>query len=263
MKPLSCACCFLLLVIALPIRTQAGPACLPQDSVPEMADNPTHGWLTHESRDVMKAHFEKIAGNATKRWDGDTLIMSCAVGGPPAYDMTAVTVEGGKGGGMADMYTKTYFSNLAKNSGHTQQEADVLSNKYALLHGSRFREVTSGQGGKIGEDSAILKRHEKKLGIQPLAPPASATEDKKQRVAELKMKIDAAKKRGDMNEVKRLAGEAQLISAPVAAESVALTRQSDQQTWALLESAFPELVEAAFATRISGFRCPCLQCTLP
>jgi hypothetical protein len=66
-----------------------------------------------------------------------------------------------------------------------------------------------------------------------------------------------------MNEVIRLAGEAQQMSAPMAAESAAITKQTDQQAWALQESAFPELVQAAFRTRISGFRCPCLQCDMP
>ena len=256
-------CCFLLVVVALPVPAQAGPACLPQDSVPEIADNPSHGWLTHEGKDVVKAHFEKIAGNANRHWDGDTLIMACAVGGPPAYDMTAVTVEGGSGGEMADKYSRTYFSNLARNTGHTQQEADVLYNKYAQLHGTYYKQVPDGQGRKVNESDAILKRHEKKLGIQPPAAPASASGDKKQRAAELKKKIDAAKKRGDMNEVMRLAGEAQQMSAPMAAESAAITKQTDQQAWALYESAFPELVQAAFRTRISGFRCPCLQCDMP
>lgn len=256
-------CCFLLVVASLPAHAQSDPACLSQDSVPEMADNPSHGWLSREAPEAVKARFEKRADNDKRHWDGDTLVISCAVGGPPAYDMPAVRVEGMGAGVSTATGDKAYYSDLARRTGHTQQEADVLYNKYAQLHGAYFRTVPDGRGSQASEETVILKRHEKQLGIEPPAAPSGPSGDSKQRGAELKKKMEAAKKRGDMNEMMRLAGEAQQLSAPAAAGAAAVMKKTDQQTWSLLESSFPELIQAAYRTRITRLTCPCLQCEWP
>ena len=49
----------LALFLTLNAYAQSDPPCLPQASVPEMADNPQHGWLSKEGVDAVKAHFEK------------------------------------------------------------------------------------------------------------------------------------------------------------------------------------------------------------
>lgn len=89
------------------------------------------------------------------------------------------------------------------------------------------------------------------------------TADAKQRGAELKVKLQAAQKRGDSKEMMRLMAEAQKLAAPSAADASAANAKNDKQLWALLESAFPDLEKAAYRTRITRLSCPCLQCQWP
>lgn len=252
----------LLLVLPLAVSAQSDPPCLPLDSVP-VTPGTSGIWLTHEGGDAVKAHFWKLAGNARKRWDGASLIIACEIGGPPARDMTAVVVESGGANELTAKFTREYIANLAKNTGHSPQEADVLYNKYAQLSGARYRQVPDDKGGLTNESALIFKRHEKQLGIGAPAAPAQPPGDAKQRAAALKQKMKAAKKRGDMAEMMRLAAEAQDMSAPMAAQTMAVTKQTDQQVWALLQSASSDLAQAAFRTQISGVPGPCLRCTVP
>jgi hypothetical protein len=61
----------------------------------------------------------------------------------------------------------------------------------------------------------------------------------------------------------RLASEAQLLASPTMARAEAVQKRTDAQAWALLESAFPELMDASYATRITVGGCPCLRCRMP
>ena len=78
----------------------------------------------------------------------------------------------------------------------------------------------------------------------------------------VKKKIEAAKKRGDMNELMRLAQEGQKMAAPEIAQAEKFQEKTDQQSWTLLESAYPELAEASYSTRVTFFNCPCLRCRM-
>jgi hypothetical protein len=53
--------------------------------------------------------------------------------------------------------------------------------------------------GLSGEDAVILKRHEKKMGIDP----ATIEANLERQAAAFQKKVEAAQKRGDMNEMMR------------------------------------------------------------
>lgn len=252
-----------MLAAALPACAGEEAACLSKDSVPEIADNAAHGWLSREEPAAVKARFTKLTRDLKKRWDGDTLVVSCAVGGGKPYEMSAATVEGGGSGVSAITGGKNYISDLAGRTGHTQAEAEALQSKYARLQGAYFRQVPNGTGSQANEDAVIIKRHEQKLGIGAAAAPAGVNADAKQRGAELKARMQAAQKRGDSKEMMRLMAEARKLAAPSAAGASAANAKSDKQLWSLLESAFPDLDKAAYRTRVTRLSCPCLQCQWP
>jgi hypothetical protein len=255
----------LLLLPALQVRAE-DPPCLPPGSVPELASNPSHGWLSKSGPAEVKRHLETIAGKKPgdgTLWEGDTLKMSCAIQGP-AYQMTAATVTGGGPGPSAVTSGATDFQALAQRSGHTPQEADVLARRYQGLAGRYFRSVPDGQGGQVNEETLIVRRHEKALGITPpTASDMGDAGDLKARAQVIKQKIADAKKRGDTAEMMRLASEAQQLASPAMARAEAVQKRTDAQAWALLESALPELMDASYATRITVGGCPCLRCRMP
>ncbi len=226
-------------------------ACLAPAGVLESADSPLHSWLSHEAPDTVKARFEKLAADSKKHWNADTFVISCKVGGQPAHDTPAVTVKGSNRRDTTIVGNKAYFSDLATRAGRTQQEADVLFNKYAQIQGTFFRQVPNGKGGYRDELTVILNRHEKKLGIAPPVPLTGASG------AERGKMIEEAKKRGDRIELMRIAAESMQGAEPT------ISQRTDQQTWSLLESAYPDLAEAAYQTRITQLPCPCLKCEWP
>ncbi len=239
------------------------PCLNPNNSVPATVAQFKNEWLTKDGVDVVQGHFWKVSGNSKKHWEKDaegrdTLAIYCSIQGGGG-DMNAVMVEG-KGRGVKEAEGgKFYFSNLASRTGHTQQEADVLYQKYSRL--GYFRSVSDPdhEGQEISEDRLINRRIEKQLGlgVQPISKKSEGSEQDK---AELKRKITEAKKRGDMNALMRLAQEGQKMAAPDTARANDFGRRTDKQAWTLLESAYPELAEVTYTTRVTFQSCPCLQC---
>ncbi|MHB8874878.1 MAG: hypothetical protein ACYC8T_14410 [Myxococcaceae bacterium] len=245
--------------IASPAQAGERPSCFAGEAVPEMPDKP-HNWLSKDSAADIRKHFEKLTGS--NRWEKGTLIMPCAVQGE-AHDRPAVTVEGAgedppPPGGLLPTFTV-----LAQNSGHTLKEAEALAKKYEQLRGSFYRYVPDERGQYVSESQLIHERHKKRLGIvepELTKVPADDRAAKKERAKALKVKIKAAKERGDIEEMMRLAGEAQNMSAPGVAMAKEVTATANKQGWALMESVYPDLMSARYRTRVVLGQCPCLTC---
>ncbi len=259
-------CCLVLL--ALPLSTSAGedPPCLnPGSTVMVQAGDVTKGWLTREGADAVKARLLQVATGEKKRWDGGTLVINCAIGGGTAYEMSAATVTGSSGddNAPATKQLKDYISGLAARSGHTQKEADDLYAGYAKLSGF-YRNVPDPEqeGGWIGEDALIQRRLTKQFGDPRPAMAAPDAGNAQQRAAEFKAKILAAQKKGDTQELMRLAQEAQkLPGQDMAAKGSQITRSTDEQAWAIMVAAYPELAKACWPTRVTMLAGACLPCS--
>jgi hypothetical protein len=256
---------FPLFLFALVGAGAEDPPCLnPNNSVPATVAQYKNEWLTKDGADVVKGHFWKVSGNSRKHWEKDaegrdTLVIYCSIQGGGG-DMNAVMVSG-KGPGVKEAEGgKSYFSNLASRSGHSQQEADVLYQKYSRL--GYFRSVTDPdhEGQEVDESTLIVRRIEKRLGLGAQPTISKKSEGSEQARADLKRKIKEAKMRGDMNELMRLAQEGQKMAAPEISQATQISKRTDEQTWTLYESAYPELVEVTYATRVAFLNCPCLQC---
>jgi hypothetical protein len=254
-----------LLSSALPSVAAASsePACLPADVVPVSDEDTSREWLSRSAPDEIRAYVVKVVRAA--RWEGDTLSYTCSMEGQP-YRESGLTVSGAGAG--IEATRQVLFSRLAAASGHTSEEGEELKRKFAVVVTSFFRRVRDEKGRELGEDQLILRRHEQKLGIvrpteADLGVDAKTKQDQKARGAELKEKIKAAKARGDMAEVMRLAGEAQSMSAPMAEKAQKVQERTDRQTWDLLQSAYPDLARAAFKTRIAFGQISCLPCRPP
>jgi hypothetical protein len=255
-----------LLSTALPSVVAAGssqPACLPADVVPTHGDS-TRDWLSRSSASEIRAHLGKAASGG--RWKGNELIVACIIEGTPQPEV-GLEVEDA-GGGVEKVPRTMPFSRLATASGHTSAEGEDLARRYASLGAAFYRYVRDEKGQELQEDALILRQHEKKLGITgpteaDLGLDGTSKKDQKARAAELREKIKAAKARGDMAEVMRLAGEAQAQSAPLAEKAVKVQERTDRQTWDLLQSAHADLARAAFRTRISFTSSGCLPCRPP
>jgi hypothetical protein len=253
-----------LLSSALPSVASASnePACLPADVVP-VSDEYAQAWLSRSAPDEIRAHLAKLAPGA--RWEGETLSYTCMMEGQP-YRERGLTVSGAGAG--VEATRQVFYSRLAAASGHTSEEGEELARKYAALGAAYFRRVRDEKGRELDEDQLILRRHEQKLGIvrpteADLGVDGKTKQDQKARAAELKEKIKAAKARGDMAEVMRLAGEAQSMSAPMAEKAQKVQERTDRQTWDLFQSAYPDLAKAAFKTRIAFGQISCLPCRPP
>lgn len=234
------------------------PSCFGNDAVNDSPENYPPTYLSKSSADDVKRHFAKVAGKGT--WKGNTYVMPCGVQGPE-IEMSAASVDTGGAGAQTDAWNKQFFLDLAGKTGHTRQEADVLGGKYAKLAGAFFRHVPDGNGGTVTEETLILRRHEKKVGIaETEASAEGVSEDLEKRARALEAKLMAAQKRGDTAEMMRLAAEAQSLSTGANEKATKLVRKTDRQTWQLLESAYPELAEAAYRTRITILSCPCIRC---
>jgi hypothetical protein len=238
-------------------------ACLPSDVVQARSDS-TSEWLSRSPAGEIRAHLGKVAPGG--RWKGKELIFPCIIQGVPAPEAGLMVEDAG--GGIPKVPRATSFSRLATASGHTSAEGEELARRYAPLSAAFYRTVRDEKGQEIQEDQLILRQHEKKLGIT--APTEadfgldeSSKKDQKARAAELREKVKAAKARGDMAEVMRLAGEAQAQSAPLTEKAVKAQERTDRQTWDLLQSAHPDLARAAFRTRITFQPHSCAPCRPP
>ena len=253
-----CAIIFLAVLCSGATALAGAPSCFGNDAVNDSPENFPPTYLSKSGADDVKRHFAKVAGKGT--WNGNTYVMPCGVQGPE-IEMSAASVETGGAGAQTDAWNKQFFADLAKKTGHTKQEADVLGGKYAKLAGALYRHVPDGNGGAVTEDTLILKRHQKEFGIvETEAGAKDASEDLEKRAKALKAKLMAAQQRGDTAEMMRLAAEAQSMSTGASEKATKRMRKTDHQTWQLLESAYPELAEAAYRTQIKILSCPCIRC---
>src|SRR5512134_365837 len=253
-----CAISFLAILCCGATALAGAPSCFGNDAVNDSPENFPPAYLSKSGADDVKRHVAKVAGKGT--WNGTTYVMPCGVQGPE-IEMSAASVETGGAGAQTDAWNKQFFVDLAKRTGHTKQEADVLGGKYAKLAGAFYRHVPDGNGGTVTEETLILKRHQKKVGIaETEASAEGVSEDLEKRAKALEAKLMAAQKRGDAAEMMRLAAEAQSLSTGANEKATKVMRKTDQQTWQLLESAYSELAEAAYRTRIKIHPCPCIRC---
>ncbi len=255
-----CLYSLLFVMVWFPVSAWSDPLCVPQASAPELPDNPSHGWLTRMGIDEAKAHIQQFASGES-RWEGDALIVRCKMQGSGPTDMTVAHVDSAGPSLPGVGLDKQYFSNLAQRTGHTPQEADGLYNKYAGLQGAYFRQVPNGQGGFMNEGQAIFDRHKGQAPSAPAVPSAGERQSKEKQAKALEEKIKAAQARGDMQEMMRLAAEAQQINAPMMAQANRITQNADDEQWRMLEEAYGELVQAAYRTRVRpGLGAFCLRC---
>ena len=254
-------CCLLLLGVSLPV--QANQDCRTMGATVQENEYQHLTYITREDPNAVKKCLEKELGG--KRWEkkdgADTLIAFCpSRKGSP--DMKVAEVQLAvqqrqeslkflasmqpKGGYNGDSY-----SFLAAQTGRTKQDADVLREKYAKL--GYFRYIKTADGRQVSEAELIGERHKKRLGITDSgsAPSADKADKKKQR-AELKEKIKEAKKRGDMAEMMRLASEGQQFAGKE-------SEKAYEQSWQLMESQYPELLQASYPVRFTYMPGLCIQ----
>ncbi len=255
-----CLYCLLCLTAWLPVCGWADPLCVPQGSVPELPDNPSHGWLTRQDADQTRAYLQQFAAGES-RWEGGALIVRCEIEGSESNDMTVAHVESAGPPMPGVGFDKKYFTDLAQRTGHTDQEADVLYNKYTRLQGVYFRQVPDGQGGFMSEGQAIFDRHKAQAPSAPAPPSAGERQSKEMQAKALKEKIKAAQARGDMQEMMRLAAEAQQLNAPMMAQAERINQGAADEQWRMLENAYGELAQAAYRVRVTPAFSACLQCS--
>jgi hypothetical protein len=268
--------CSALLLLAVAAQTAraaedgASPSCVPEASVRENPGFRNDTWLSRERGDTVRMHLAKVMGSSD--WRGQDLYGSCEQvstpcmvarleSGPTANPTFPTPKQNREYAGLQ----KEYFQDLARASGHTKQEADVLGGRYASLAGAYFRQVPKPGGGWESEDVAITRRHRERLGIQgPVPGEARPPPGDTAETARLKARIAEAKKRGDVAEMMRLLGEAQK-AASGASKAAGPTPGYQQQTWLLFESSYTDLLTAAYWSRIyvSGMCICASRCRLP
>lgn len=256
-------CLYSLLCLAawLPICGWADPLCVPRGSVPELPDNPSHGWLTRQDADQTRAYLQQFA-TGKSRWEGEALIVRCEMQGSEPTDMTVAHVKSAGETIPEIAFKKEYFTDLAQRTGHTPQEADVLFTKYAGLQGAYFKQIPDGSGGFISEGQAIFDRHKGQAPAAPTAPSASERQSKAVQAEVLKEKVKAAQTRGDMQEMMRLVAEAQQLNAPMMAQAERVNQGAADEQWRMLENAYGELAQAAYRTRVTpALATACLPCS--
>ncbi len=237
-----------------------GPPCLPPGAVQLNPESPQDGWLSKNGAADLRQHIGKVAGGG--QWDGSTLYLMCAIQGP-ALRMKAVEVSAA-GRGVPAAGDRRSLSRLAQRTGHTPQQADVLAGKYERLAGAFFRQVPDGQGGLVGEDELILRKHKLRAGVDDEAEaPDGDAEMSEAQASALEAKIEAAQRRGDMAELMRLATQARAGAEPATARANQASAKIERGTWQALDSAWPELAQAAYRSAVSFGNNPCLRCTLP
>jgi len=268
----SCCAFFILFFIAGTPAHAEKQNCLPMGSVKESPYN-NDDFLSRESAENIKAILMKMSSyGLKKRLDGDSIIIvACPSEDYPSEDVLLLTVSGGddeiegeiEGEGVA--FSWEYFTDLAAKTGHTKQEADTLYKKYARLKGS-FRYVMDEKTGKTYPESKIIwESHKKRLGIGKQTLSSANNADYKKKADALKKRIDAAEAKGDMSEMMKLAAEAQQLNAPVYKETGEMMENVSKQTWQLLESVYPDLLQAIYPTsiKLNPLRRCSLECEWP
>ena len=252
--------CCLVVLLAAPALAADRPACLPSGSVLTNPEDAMGGWLLKSGADEVRRHLTKVVGGGT--WEGDTLMMSCKIGGGAPIRMKVVTV-GISGEGVPEAGDARALAALAARTGHTRQEADVLARRYGALSRAFYRAVRDQDGSQLSERELILRKHERRVaGVDPEADDGAGEIDEAAAQA-LEKRIEEAQERGDMKEVLRLAGQAQNAAAPATARARRDGKKVEQQRWEVLERAHSELADAAYRTTLVFGQCPCMQCDLP
>ncbi len=239
---------------------QGQPSCVPAGSVQLHPQSAREGWLSKLGVGEARQFVGKAAGAG--QWEGTTLYLMCAIQGP-AQRMKAVDVSG-EGRGVPAAGDRRSLSGLARRTGHTQQEADVLAGKYERLAGALFRLVPDEEGSIVGEDEVILRKHKRRFGLDEAAESQEgAVEMSEAPASALEAKIEAAQARGDLKEVMRLAMQANAAAEPAKAQAKQASAKIERALWQALESAYPELAQAAYRSIITFGANPCLRCTVP
>lgn len=232
-------------------------SCAPRGSVPEMPNNLSHGWLSPMDAASVRLFVQSYSRDISY-WQGDTLITSCQVGYETIHETSAAEVNGGSTEiPFLQGHGSKYFTDLAARSGHTPQEGDVMARRYAQL--GFFRYMDDGNGTEKSEAEIIYNRHARALGLGAPDLRSARTMDEG-RAKALRAKIEAAKQRGDMNEMMRLGMEAQQMTMPVQQEVAAMSAKNDRLTWRLLEEAYPDLAAVSYQSRIVIYNPICLRC---
>ncbi len=119
-------------------------------------------------------------------------------------------------------------------------------------------------GSELSERELILRKHARRVGgVDPEADAGAGGEMDEAAAQALEKRIEQAQERGDLNEVTRLASEANQAAAPAAEKARKGGPEVEQQRWEVLERAYPELAGAAYRTAVVFGQCPCMQCDPP
>ncbi len=246
--------CALLLVVLV-----AGPwtavaeerACFPAGAVPGGPESPPRSWLFKAKAVDVRRYLASIAG----RWEGDTLIVSCAIQGR-AYEGTGATIGGDDLDDETQRKAKAVFLKLAEDAGRSPEEGEAITNRYFSTVGSFFRIVRNEEGEEVSEYDVIMTKHERELGV---AKSIDSDAGKLQVSAgALEAKIKAAVSAGNIAEAQRLVTEAQL-----GAKVDAIVKKNARQKWAVLKASLPDLAAASYWTSIALGQSFCLPCKLP
>jgi hypothetical protein len=245
--------CALLLVVLV-----AGPwtavaeerACFPAGAVPGGLERPPRSWLFKAKAVVVRRHLASIAG----RWEGDTLIVSCAIQGR-AYEGTGATIGGDDLDDESQRKLKAVFLKMAEDAGRSPEEGEAITNRYFSTVGSFFRIVRKEEGEEVSERDEIITKHERELGVVKLDSDGAKLQVS---AGALEAKIKAAVNAGNIAEAQRLVTEAQL-----GAKMDALVKKDMRQRWAVLKASLPDLAAASYWTEIVLGQSFCLPCKLP
>lgn len=259
--------CSLAVVLAIPARGEDRPACIPPGAVPVNPESPMDGWLSKAGADEVRKHLGKRVNGGT--WDGDTLTMMCGIQGP-ARRMKVATVSSsgqplhGVPGAVTPSSSRVLLD-LARRTGHTKQEADVLGRRYAQLSKAFFRTVRDEDGALVSEGEVILRKHKRRAGLNEDGEVAGGGDEElsEQQAQDLEERMAAAEERNDMQEMLRLAEEARKAAASATARARKAGADTEKRTWQAWETAAPELAEAAYPTLILFGACPCVPCDVP
>ncbi len=220
---------WLAVLLAAPAVAADRPACLPAGAVLQNPEIALGGWLLKSGADDVKRTLTKAAGSGT--WEGDTLTMSCRIGGGKALRMKVATVSS-SGGGVPEAGDARALAALAARTGHSRQEAEVLARRYGELSAAFFRSVRDEDGSELSERELILRKHARRVGgVDPEADGGAGGEMDEAAAQALEKRIEQAQERGDLNEVMRLASEANQAAAPAAEKARKGGLEVERQRW--------------------------------
>jgi hypothetical protein len=246
--------CALLLVVLVAGPGTAGAeerACFPSGTVSEGPEGPPLHWLSRSKALDVRRYVASIGG----RWEGDRLVVSCAIQGP-SYEGTGATIEGDEPDEETQRKRKAVFLKLAEDAGRSPEEGEAIANRYFSTVGRFFRMLRDEEGAAVSEEQIIRTQHERELGV---AKSIDSDAGELQVSAEaLEVKIKAAVKAGNIAEAQRLVTAAQL-----GGRSDAMVKKNARQTWAVLKASLPDLAAASYWTRITVGQSFCLPCRLP